>query len=95
MEVLCLLLREPLLKKGLLSNSLPKTFSVKFPLTGRPANLAVHDKLSWASRQGKFHVKSLWKGVWGRTFPLYGVLNAVNMYGFSEEVILGDFNYAN
>ena len=31
----------------------------------------------------------------GETFPLYGVLNAVNMYGFSEEIILGDFYYAN
>ena len=31
----------------------------------------------------------------GVTIVLYGVLNAVNMYGFSEEVILGDFYYAN
>ncbi|SFW49599.1 hypothetical protein SAMN02910280_0016 [Ruminococcus flavefaciens] len=29
-EILCLLLREPLLKKGLLSNSLPKTFVLFF-----------------------------------------------------------------
>ena len=35
--------------------------------------------------------KSLEKGFGGRTFPLHGVLNTVNMYGFSEEVILGDF----
>ena len=39
--------------------------------------------------------KSLEKGFGGRTFPLHGVLNAVNMYGISEEVILGDFYYAN
>ena len=31
----------------------------------------------------------------GGTFLLHGVLNAVNMYVFSEEVILGDFYYAN
>ena len=33
-EALCLLLREPLLKKGLLSNSLPKTFSFIFSHIG-------------------------------------------------------------
>ena len=37
--------------------------------------------------------KSLEKGFGGRTFPLYSVLNAVNMYGISEEVIPGDFYY--
>jgi hypothetical protein len=72
------ILRETLLRKGSPSNSLPKTFSIKFSpyraLHKMWKPVIYWERPVWA----KFSYKVFGKGVRGKTFLLYGVLNAVN-----------------
>ena len=73
-EVLRVILRETLLKKGSPSNSLPKTFSIKF--SPRRALLVISPIITfiWSALLGLNSViKSLEKGFGERTFPQKGL----------------------
>ncbi|WP_028520041.1 hypothetical protein, partial [Ruminococcus flavefaciens] len=73
-EVLRVILRETLLKKGSPSNSLPKTFSIKF--SPRRALLVILPIITfiWNALLGLNSViKSLEKGFGERTFPQKGL----------------------
>ena len=70
---ICYLLRKTLLKKGSYSNSFPKTFSMEF----QPDRVHIPDELDVqnfldAPYGAEICIKSLWKGVRGRTFPQKG-----------------------
>ena len=71
--VLHFLLRKTLLKKGSSSNSFPKTFSVKFCPYRALFTKVKTQSLLGAPYMGKINIKSLWKGVRGRTFPQKGM----------------------
>ena len=82
----CYLLMETLLRKGYPSNSLPKSFICFFPQWYMLLQRIKNRKSCLTS--GYFYtiaektkIKSLERGYGGRTFPLYSVLNAINMYG--------------
>jgi len=62
-EVMCKILRETLLKKGSPSNSLPKTFSFKFPPDRTHANKKAHVVIHGCVLSGgNFRLKVFGKG---------------------------------
>ena len=90
-KYICLLLRKTLLKKGCSSNSFPKTFSMKFqPYRVYPERMKLCGFIRiYTPYRAEICIKSLWKGVRGRTFPQKGFtryMHIILLYGHRSEV---------